>query len=53
MSSESSKCNLEAREDLTGGTELKLLGLEAFLYVPVINTGVCIYSGRLFYYYKV
>jgi len=29
----------EYSEGLIGGTELKLLLLEVFLYVPVINTG--------------
>jgi hypothetical protein len=32
------------------GTELKLLLLEPFLYVPVINTGVCLYSVGLMYH---
>jgi hypothetical protein len=33
-----------------GETELKLLLLETFLYVPVINTGFCLYYVRLIYH---
>jgi hypothetical protein len=40
----------EYSEELIGGTELKLLLLEAFLYVPAINMGFCLYSVRLIYY---
>jgi len=40
----------EYSEDLIGGTELKLLLLQAFLYAPAINTGFCLYSVRLIYY---
>jgi len=33
-----------------GGAELKLLLLEAIVYVPVINTGFCLRSVYLIYY---
>jgi len=34
----------------SGGVELKLLLLEAFLYVPIINTRFCLCSVDLIYY---